>query len=93
MFRERGVALRPVAELGGTETIKQAIMAGMGLSFLSRRTLQFELAEGHLELLDVEGLPVVGQWYVSHLRQKRLSAAALAFRAYLADRAEADMGQ
>lgn len=93
VFRERGVPLRPVAELGGTETIKQAIMAGMGVSFLARRTLQFELDEGHLALLDVEGLPVVGQWYVSHLRQKRLSAAALAFRAYLTDRAEADMGQ
>lgn len=92
VFRERGVTLNPVAELGGTETIKQAIMAGMGLSFLARRTLKFELARGLLAVLDVEGLPFQGQWYVSHLRQKRLSAAALALRAYLTDRAQIDMG-
>jgi DNA-binding transcriptional LysR family regulator len=65
------------------ETIKQAVMAGMGLSFLSLRTVRHELASGHLVVLDVQGLPQVNQWFVTHLRSKKLSPAAKAFKGFL----------
>jgi len=65
------------------ETIKQAVMAGMGLSFLSLRTVRHELAAGHMAMVDISGLPIVGDWYVTHLRQSRLSPAAKAFRNFL----------
>lgn len=51
-------------------------MAGMGPSFLLLRTIRHELASGHLVLLDIEGLPIVRHWYVTHLASKRLSPAA-----------------
>jgi DNA-binding transcriptional LysR family regulator len=70
-------------EMPSNETIKQAVMAGMGLSFLSPRTVRHELASGHLALLDISGLPIMGKWYVTHLSQKKLSPAAKSFKTFL----------
>jgi LysR substrate binding domain-containing protein len=58
-------------------------MAGMGLSFISMHTVMLELATGKLVTLNVSGLPVVRDWFVIHLRDKKLSPIARAFRAFL----------
>lgn len=76
---------RTAMEASSNETIKQAVMAGMGLSFMSRHTIALELAAGRLVILDVQGLPVVRAWYVMQREGKRLSPAASAFFAYLRD--------
>ena len=83
LFGQHEIPLKVAMEMPSNETIKQAVMAGMGLSFLSLRTVRHELAAGHLALVDVIGLPIVGHWYVTHLRQKKLSPAAKAFKAFL----------
>lgn len=75
-------------EMGSNETIKQAVMAGMGVSFLSMHTLWLELGAGLLKLLDVEGTPVMRTWQVVHLQSKVLSPAAEAFRYFLIERGE-----
>jgi DNA-binding transcriptional LysR family regulator len=74
-------------EVPSNETIKQAVMAGMGLSFLSLRTVRHELATGRLALVDIEGMPQVNHWYVTHLSSKKLSPAALAFKDFLVEQA------
>jgi DNA-binding transcriptional LysR family regulator len=83
VFRERQVPFRVSMEVSSNETIKQAVMAGMGLSFISAHTVGLELAAGKLVCLDVVGLPIVRDWYVIHLREKRLSPIAAAFRSFL----------
>ena len=70
-------------EVSSNETIKQAVMAGMGLSFISMHTVMLELATGKLVTLNVTGLPIVRDWFVIHLRDKKLSPIAQAFRAFL----------
>lgn len=77
--------LNIVMELPSNESIKQAVMAGMGLSFLSTRTIRHELRAGHIVLLDIEGLPQINQWFVTHLRSKKLSPAARAFQQFLVE--------
>ena len=67
------------------------LMAGMGMSFLSLRTVRHELASGHIALVDIEGLPVMGHWYVTHLSSKKLSPAALAFKEFLIEQGGALM--
>ena len=62
-------------EMGSNETIKQAVMAGMGIALLSAHTVAAELADGRLVALDVAGLPVVRQWFVVRSRDKRLLPA------------------
>src|SRR5438309_8892822 len=58
-------------ELKSTETIKQAVIAGMGISFLSAHTVTLERRLGCLVVLDVREFPVMLNWYVVHRRNKR----------------------
>lgn len=91
LFAENKTPLKVVMEMPSNETIKQAVMAGMGLSFLSLRTVRHELASGHIALVDIVGLPVMGHWYVTHLSQKKLSPAARAFKEFLIEQGGALM--
>jgi DNA-binding transcriptional LysR family regulator len=88
-FRERGVRWRSTMEVSSNETIKQAVMAGMGVSFLSIHTVGLELETGRLVALDVRGLPVMRDWYVIHMRDKRLTPVTAAFRDFLLERGAA----
>lgn len=83
VFGERGVPIRVSMEVSSNETIKQAVMADMGISFISSHTVGLELAAGKLVILDVVGLPIIRDWYVIHLRDKRLAPIPAAFRAFL----------
>lgn len=70
-------------EIKSTETIKQAVIAGMGITFLSGHTISLELQAGSLAILDVQGFPVMLDWYVVHRKNKRLPPVALAFKNFL----------
>ncbi|SHI17365.1 LysR family transcriptional regulator [Pollutimonas bauzanensis] len=83
LLADNHITPRIVMEMPSNESIKQAVMAGMGLTFLSLRTVRRELAAGHLALLDIKGLPLVRNWHVAHLRSKRLAPAALMFKEFL----------
>jgi LysR family transcriptional regulator, low CO2-responsive transcriptional regulator len=51
-------------EIGSNETIKQAVMAGLGLALLSAHTIEAEMAAQRLAILDVVGLPLLRQWFI-----------------------------
>ena len=70
-------------EIRSTETIKQAVIAGMGVSFLSAHTVSRELQAGILTILDVQGFPLLLNWYVVHRRGKQLPPVAQAFKNFL----------
>jgi DNA-binding transcriptional LysR family regulator len=76
-------ALHIAMEIKSTETIKQAVAAGMGVSFLSAHTIRRELQAGTLAVLDVQGFPLMLNWYVVHRRAKRLPPVAEAFKSFL----------
>lgn len=82
-FDEFGLACNVGMEMASNETIKQAVMAGMGLSFISRHTLDLELLTHRLVILDVRGMPVIRLWHVAHLAKKRLSPTAVAFKEFV----------
>jgi DNA-binding transcriptional LysR family regulator len=83
VFAERGFRPRETVEISSNETIKQAVMAGMGVSFLSLHTVGLEVATGRIAVLDVIGTPVMRDWYVIHREKKRLSPPASAFKSFL----------
>jgi DNA-binding transcriptional LysR family regulator len=83
VFQEHGLTYRSTMEVSSNETIKQAVIAGMGISFLSLHTAGLELQAHKLVVLDVVGLPIVREWHVIHREDKRLSPAATAFRDFL----------
>jgi DNA-binding transcriptional LysR family regulator len=73
---------QPGIELGSNETIKQAVMAGLGVALISAHTIAAEIADGRLVTLDIEGLPIVRQWFVLHRADRPLSPAARAFQEF-----------
>ncbi|NJD88910.1 MAG: LysR family transcriptional regulator [Betaproteobacteria bacterium] len=84
-FAEAGLVPRIEMEIPANETIKQAAAAGLGVGFLSAHALRQELALGSLVILDVEGFPVMRQWYVVHRQDRRLPRIAQAFERFVID--------
>jgi len=83
LFAEKGIKVTPYMELGSSEAIKQGVMAGLGISILSRRNLRLELPGNHIIILDVEGFPLIRRWYAVHLKKKRLSLVAWTFLEFI----------
>ncbi|MCW2316570.1 DNA-binding transcriptional regulator, LysR family [Rhodoblastus acidophilus] len=69
-----------VVEMGTNETIKQSVMAGLGVAIISAHTCRMELKDGHLISLPVTGLPLVRQWFLLTRVDPAPSRAALKFR-------------
>ncbi len=82
-FEERALTCRVGMEMASNETIKQAVMAGMGVSFISRHTIDLEIQTQRLAVLNVSGTPVIKQWHVAYLSKTRLSPTAEAFRRFV----------
>lgn len=72
-------------EMGSNETIKQAVIAGLGIAVLSLHTVTEELRTGRLVQLEAEGMPVVRNWYLLHRSDTDLTPAAEQVRAYIAE--------
>ncbi|MBL8585770.1 MAG: LysR substrate-binding domain-containing protein [Xanthobacteraceae bacterium] len=82
-FSKAGIAPVIGMEIGSNETIKQAVMAGLGLTFISAHTCAAEIHERRLVALDVVGLPMVRNWLVVRLAAKRLMPATRSLRDFL----------
>jgi LysR family transcriptional regulator for metE and metH len=70
-------------EFGSNETIKQAVMAGLGIAFISAHTIAAELMQGRMIVLPVRGLPVMRKWYLLRAKAKHLLPAGTALWQYL----------
>jgi len=79
LFERRGLVPKIRLELNSNEAIKEAILAGLGVSILSRHTLGLEPEHSRLVCLDVEGFPLENHWHFVYPAGKQLSVAARAF--------------
>jgi DNA-binding transcriptional LysR family regulator len=82
-FTDAGIVPHHNLEMVGNETIKQAVMAGLGLAFISAHTVSLECEVGRLVRLPVTGTPVIRRWFVVHRAEKELLPVAETFRAFL----------
>ena len=89
VFAAHGLTINASMEIGSDETIKQTVMAGLGIGFLSLHTVGLELQARRLVALKVAGLPIVRRWYLVHMQGRRLSPVALAFKQFLLHEAAA----
>lgn len=87
MFKNHLFTPKRTVSMGSNETIKQAVMAGMGIALISLHTLPLELKTHEVSVLDVLGTPVERTWYVVHMNAKRLLPAGQRFREFLLDNA------
>jgi DNA-binding transcriptional LysR family regulator len=70
-------------EMGSNETIKQAVMAGLGVAFISAHTIEQELQMGRLVILDVVGMPIRRQWFSVSRADRTPSPAMRVFQDFL----------
>ena len=78
LFSAANLPSGPRTEIGGNEAIKHAVMSGMGLAMVSAHTVAAEVTAGRLVILDVEGLPIIRQWFAVRRSERRLLPAAQA---------------
>lgn len=74
-----GLAEAKTAEIWGSETIKQSVGAGLGISLVSEHCVETELAARRLAVLDVADAPEPRPILVSHRRDRLLSPAEQEF--------------
>lgn len=83
LFEKHGLEANTYMELGSAEAIKQAVMAGLGISVLSMHNLRVELEAGIISVLDVEHFPLLRKWYAVHPKGKKLSNTSRRFLDFL----------
>jgi len=79
IFAQHGLEPPMRMELSTNEAIQQAILAGFGVSILSRYTFGLDTGQSQLVCLDVEGFPLERHWHFVYPIGKQLSAAAKEF--------------
>jgi len=82
-FAQAGVPIPASLELGNIEATKEGVAAELGIAVLPQESVALELAKGDLVELDVQGFPLQRQWYVVHVKDRRLSLATNALRKLL----------
>ena len=80
-FSDEGLAPTIRMELGANEAISEAVMAGLGISVISRGVAQLELQSGKLVELKVAGFPILRHWHIAWPKGKRFSVGAEAILA------------
>ena len=83
ILQAQSLPVKVSMELSGNETIKQAVMAGMGISFLSAHTFQIELEAGRLSTLALEDMPRMLDWCLLNRRDSMLTGVNGAFRNFV----------
>jgi len=81
----RGAGAEPIAamEMASNGALKRAVAGGLGVTVLSTYAVRLELQLGLLRPLRVRGFPVERMWHVTWARERLLSPAATAFKAFL----------
>ena len=72
--------------MSSNETVKQSVMAGLGVALISKSTITAELNDGRLKCIDLPGLPIVRQWFLVHAKQEELNPATQTLRRFLMDK-------
>jgi DNA-binding transcriptional LysR family regulator len=86
-FAENGIEVPVLQEVPSNESIKQAVMAGMGLALISKHTIGLEYQTGNITILNVRDMPILRTWYVLHLEGKSVNPIISAFKAFMLEQA------
>jgi DNA-binding transcriptional LysR family regulator len=82
-FQEVHIVPKVRFELTSSEAVKQAVMAGLGFSIQSVLSIKNELKLGDIQIIRVEGLPLIENWRLIWLKQKKMSIVAREFLKYI----------
>lgn len=75
--------LKPVAEMGSTEAVRQGVKAGIGVSVLSAQAVADDLEHGTLATVPMEGLRILRPFYLVQRKNRQSSPLCTAFLEHL----------
>lgn len=78
-FKRENIVPKVRFELTSSEAVKQAVMAGLGFSIQSVLSIKNELKQNAIQIVPVDGLPLIENWQLIWLKQKKMSVVARAF--------------
>lgn len=78
-----GFQIRKKIELTSNEAVKQAVMAGLGISIMPLIGIKNELKEKDLQIIPVDDLPISTSWQMIWMKSKNLTPVAKAFLDHL----------
>ena len=81
-------SLQAVAEMGGTEAVRQAIKAQIGTSILSRRAVAEDIERGTLTAVPIKGVTLTRSFFLITRKNRELSPICKAFLSFLTDNEE-----
>ncbi len=87
LFASANVQPKIVMEITSNETIKQAVMANLGVALISAHTIAAELEDGRLVILPVDKTPIMRQWIAVRREPGHLTPAAQLLWNFLGDHA------
>jgi DNA-binding transcriptional LysR family regulator len=82
-FQKAQITPKVRFELTSSEAVKQAVIAGLGFSIQSVLSIKNELIAKDIRIIPVQGLPLVENWRLIWLKQKKMSVVAGAFLKYI----------
>lgn len=82
-FNKKGIQVRMKLQLTSNEAIKQAVIAGLGLSIMPLIGLKNELENGSIKIIPVDNLPIVTNWTLIWLKGKKMSPSANAYLQFI----------
>lgn len=82
-FARTHVSLQHSLELNSIEAIKEGVIAGLGIAVLPRESVELEVGNGDLIILDVQGFPLQREWHIVTLKNRSVSHAAAALHNFL----------
>jgi DNA-binding transcriptional LysR family regulator len=88
-FRSAGFNPKIAMESSSNETIKQSVIAGIGLALISQHTISLELSMGFLTTLPVEDFPLMRSWFVAHRKTLPLLPIQARLHDFLIDQGQA----
>lgn len=86
---EQRLSLKMSMEMSGNETIKQAVIADLGVSFVSLHTVANEIANKQMVVLDIQHTPVMRTWHIVTPNNHPITQSTEAFRQFILEKAEA----
>src|SRR6266849_2169715 len=86
-LQRAGVRFQVAMELDHTEAINQAVMAGLGVAFVSIYAVRGEIATGRLRAFRLRGIRIQRHFHVIHHEARRVTASARAFMELLEEAA------
>lgn len=82
-LREHKIAVHKKLELTSNEAVKQAVVAGLGVSIMPLIGIKNELGNGELQIIPVKKFPLKTNWHLVWQKGKKFSSAAAAYLAFI----------